>query len=196
MPKSERYTQESDDDTEVQMLLEDDGDDDQSFFSSTYSNDGDDWYRVKGETNYRKTKDCPSFYGDDDDEGSSEEFLEHGDELSESSVRTPPVELQQDLMYSDFLRKVTPDPTIVPAVLSIPDLTEVQRQVQRTLKKLASSMRRSEETGRLIKRQRLLQSEESDASSGSMNDSFVSSHCDIEATRRQVYDMIHLGVSS
>jgi hypothetical protein len=194
IPNVERRAQGSDDDTEVQMLLEEEDDDEQSFFSGTYNQDGDDWNPVNGDACHRKIRDCPSFYGDDEDEDISEEFSLHDDELSAASVRTPPVELQQDLLHSESTRKVTPEPTVLPVTLSAPDLTEVRRQVQRTWKKLAASMRRSEETGRLIKRRR--QSEESDDSSCSMKDSFVASHCDIEATRRQVYEMIQWGVSS
>ena len=198
MTKAEGLS-ESDDDTEVKMLLDDD--EDESSFCITYSNDVDvDWNQVSENEFHRTGSDCPSFYGDDNDE--EEDFSDENSEFESSesaiSIHTPPVEFQQDLVFAGCARKVSPEPFKVPIEFpSAPDLMDVQRQVQCSLKKLACSMRRTEETRRIIKRQRRLpdETDESLSSIGMMNESF-GGLCNYDETRRKVYDMIQLGVAS
>ena len=121
-------------------------------------------------------KSFPSFYGDDDQDDDDDKSFddcsestggesgdEAADEISTShvSIRTPPQDNLQARMFPngnnlDHFLQVTPEP---PANVSLPmtfmpQMSDVQMQVQRTLRKLACSMRRSDATRTLLKRQR------------------------------------------
>jgi hypothetical protein len=67
-----------------------------------------------------------------------------------ASPQSPAPEEQQASFY--FLRQITPDQKN--EEIQLPDLTDLQMQYQNTLKKLGKSMRRSDVTRSVIKRQR------------------------------------------
>jgi hypothetical protein len=122
------------------------------------------------------SKSVPSFYGDDDEDEDYESFEDYSDELqneiddgiademstSHVSIRTPPQDDPQAFMFrngNSFAHhcEVTPEPptNVTLPMISMPQISEVQIHVQRTLRKLACSMRRSDETRIFLKRQRL-----------------------------------------
>lgn len=87
---------------------------------------------------------------------------------------------------------VTPEKATSDCVY-LPDMTELQMQYQRTLRKLATSMRRSDETRCIIKRQRV------SSSCGRFDESdFFASPREkaMEESRRKLYDMIRQGTTS
>lgn len=119
------------------------------------------------------TTSVPSFYGDDDEEESFADYSENWDQESDVdinddistshvSIRTPPQDDPRVLMFPNgnsiaHISEVTPEPStnVTLQMISLPQISDVQMQVHRTLRKLASSMRRSDETRTFLKRQRL-----------------------------------------
>lgn len=119
------------------------------------------------------TTSVPSFYGDDDEEESFADYSEDWDQESDVdidddistshvSIRTPPQDDPRVLMFPNgdsiaHISEVTPEPStnVTLQMISLPQISDVQMQVHRTLRKLACSMRRSDETRTFLKRQRL-----------------------------------------
>jgi hypothetical protein len=166
--------------TEVEM--ESDDNDDSFSTMSEYNNDETitatgscDWDHPGLSRCYLES--VPSFYGDDDEDEDYECFEDYrGEELDQAngddvaddistshvSIRTPPQDDPQALMFHNGIGvpnacEVTPEPpsNVTHPLVYVPQLSDVQMQVQRTLRKLACSMRRSDETRIFLKRQRL-----------------------------------------
>jgi hypothetical protein len=111
---------------------------------------------------------------DDDDDGIASESEKEGERAGEvAAPRTPPPNPRRVVVVGlrhvrdgghyfegDDIRQITPEPQSPPKVSFVSSanscvtLAEIQSQYQRTLRKLASSMRRSEETRSIVKRQR------------------------------------------
>ncbi len=191
-------------------------------------------------------KSFPSFYGDndddedDDDDKSFEDYSESigdesgddvADEISAShvSIRTPPQDDPQARLFPngnnlEHYLQVTPEP---PANVSLPmtlmpQMSDVQMQVQRTLRKLACSMRQSDATRTLLKRQRCQYKYHSEtpteatkegkegstdfeehndtnsdgATSKKLSHSVQDKYVEIDLERRKVYQIIQIGLRS
>ena len=116
----------------------------------------------------------PSFYGDDDEEESFAACSEDWDyesndginddiSVSHVSIHTPLPDDPRALMFPNgngisHIVEGTPEPSTNNGALqmiSLPQIPDIQRQVDHTLQRLACSMRRSDETRTFLKRQRL-----------------------------------------
>jgi hypothetical protein len=103
-----------------------------------------------------------------------------------SAPRTPS---PHDTAFEDAAHQITPEKR-KRSEIDIPEMTELQLQYHRTLKKLALSMQRSDETRLIVKRQRL-------CSSTSMiyedeNDFFSSPQAKaIAEARKKLFESIH-----
>jgi hypothetical protein len=133
-----------------------------------------------------------------DDECSEDEDydddVDDNDEDDETPRTPSQVDRQVFMFDSENIHEITPEHQAPPKI-NIPDLAELQVKCQRTLKKLANSMRRSDETRSIVKRQRLhstaFKENECD------DDFFSSRHASaMEESRRRLYQMINMGVSS
>lgn len=123
-----------------------------------------------------------------DEQDSSTESTESSD-----TPRTPSEAERQVVMlnFSEVTHQVTPDQQ-VPNKLVYPDLTELQIKYLRTLKNLARSMKRSDETRTIVLRQRM-QSAELQDEGGS--DFFSSPQLEeVEESRQNLYKLINTAV--
>lgn len=106
-----------------------------------------------------------------------------------AAPRTPSPQ-QKGMLFDDEAHQITPEKR-KRREIDIPEMTELQLQYQRTLKKLAVSMQRSDETRLIVKRQRMCSSttlicEEEE------NDFFSSPQAKaIEEARKKLYESIH-----
>lgn len=142
------------------------------------------------DANHRANEKLPSF----NDDGEDEDDSDSDDEDYEDDDDTPRTPSQGDrqvfLFKSENVHEITPEQQ-VPTKINLPDLADLQLHFQRTMKKLAKSMRRSDETRLIVKRQRLqsplFKDEESDS------DFFPSYHANaMEESRQKLYQMINI----
>ena len=183
--------------TEVE---ESDDNDDSFSIMSDYNNDEigstsgwDDSSRNHLPRSRTCTKSVPSFYGDDDEDEDYESIADYSEDMdfddddvddvvddistSHVSIRTPPQDDPQAWMFRNGQSvvnhcEVTPEPptNVTLPMISAPQMSGVQIQVHRTLRKLACSMRRSDATRTFLKRQRLQYHLHCPQSTGMTND--------------------------
>jgi hypothetical protein len=97
---------------------------------------------------------------------------------------------QSSMLFDDEAHQITPEKR-KRCEVSVPVMTELQLQYQRTLKKLALSMQRSDETRSIVKRQRLCSSTAS-IYDDEENDFFSSPQAKaIEEARTRLYESIY-----
>lgn len=103
--------------------------------------------------------------------------------------RTPSSSPLKGMVCDDHTHQITPEKQ-KPSEVSLPDVTELQIQYQRTLKKLTRSMQRSDETRSIVKRQRLCSSAAKIYKEGE-NDFFSSPQAKaIEEAREKLYEVL------
>jgi hypothetical protein len=167
---------------------------------AAHESNGDTWGIMDdgGHANHRAIGKLPSFYDHEDDfeEDFEDEDDSEDDYDEDEAPRTPsPAERQIIVLQSDNnVHEITPEQQ-APSKVNLPDMTELQFKCHLTLKKLANSMRRSDETRSIVMRQRL----QSPVFQGSISDSdfFSSKHASaIEESRRKIYQLVNMGVSS
>jgi hypothetical protein len=161
-------------------------------------------YGIEPVKSSRFVRQLPSFYGDDYDDKYNDEYddgygsdcideSEYDDEISDShvSIRTPPQDDPHAIMFphTDYMHEVTPKTSHAPIIVQFSQLSDINHQVQRSLKKFACSMRRSDETRTMIKRQKIQQQPQQNANTNK------SIEFEIEE-RRRVYNMIQIGLSA
>jgi hypothetical protein len=150
---------------------------------------------ISGGNTRRVSEKLPSF--NDDYEVDYEHDFDETDYSDEDEApRTPlPAErLVVRLKCENNVHEITPEQQALPKV-NLPDLVELQLKCQLTLKKLASSMRRSHETRSIVKRQHL----QSPVFTEDVSDSNMFSTQRaraMEESRRKIYQMINMGVLS
>ena len=122
----------------------------------------------------------PSFSGAEDTTDYGEE-----EDKAEEAPRTPSPRPVRNVLQNN-VHEITPESHSQPKV-QLPDTTELELQYQRTLKRLSKSMRRTDETRGIVKRQRLNKTDPN-------CNFFQSSKAKVmEESRKKLYQMIVTG---
>lgn len=150
---------------------------------------------------HRVIEKLPSFYHDDDDcdDDYEDDYEDYYDEMGSDEDEVPRTPSPAERHVVGFknernVHEITPEQQATPQFI-LPDLVELQIKCQRTLQKLASSMRRSDETRSIVKRQRL----QSPGFNEDLSDNYLFAPqraSTIEESRRKLYQMINMRVSS
>lgn len=117
----------------------------------------------------------------------AEDTTDHGEEedKAEEAPRTPSPKPVRNVLQNN-VHEITPESYSQPK-FQLPDTTELELQYQRTLKRLSKSMRRTDETRGIVKRQRLNKTDPN-------CNFFQSSKAKVmEESRKKLYRMIVTG---
>lgn len=168
---------------------------DHSYIHAAHGSSDDNWELMGdgGNATHRSVAQLPPLYDDDVDESGVEDGNDY-EEDSDEAPRTPfQAERQVIIFKGENVHEITPEQQSPPK-FNLPDLAELHTKCQRTLQKLANSMRRSDETRSIVKCQRLQRTvfKETEIES---NFSIGHRASAIEESRRKIYQMISMGVT-